>query len=158
MNQLHTLTPRRIGYTVMVGIFAALAGCATQPSEIQSAQVSTSGYENMSCAELSSEARGNLTRTDELFALLEKKAKDDEAQTAIGMILFWPALFALEGGDGPEAAEYSRLKGELNAMEKVIYKKDCTDARAMIDEHREKVAQARAMAKQKQEEQNTSFH
>ncbi|MGB0712559.1 MAG: hypothetical protein ACPGUC_03255, partial [Gammaproteobacteria bacterium] len=135
-----------------------LSGCATQPSELKSAEVSTSGYEGMSCSELAGEARGNLTRTDELFALLEKKAKDDEAQTAIGVILFWPALFALEGGDGPEAAEYSRLKGELNAMEKVIYTKDCTDARAMIDEHREKVAQARAMTKKNQEAENTSFH
>ena len=34
----------------------------------------------------------------------------------VGLLLFWPALFALEGGDGPEAAEYARLKGEYEAL------------------------------------------
>ena len=31
-------------------------------------------------------------------------------------ILFWPALFFLEGGDGPEAAEYAQLKGQYEAL------------------------------------------
>ena len=44
---------------------------------------------------------------------------------AVGMVLFWPALFFLEGGDGPEAAEYSRLKGEQEAVGRTIRKRDC---------------------------------
>lgn len=44
---------------------------------------------------------------------------------AVGMILFWPTLFFLEGGDGPEAAEYSRLKGEKGALEKIAVQKEC---------------------------------
>jgi len=34
-------------------------------------------------------------------------------------------LFFLEGGDGPEAAEYGRLKGERDALEKVAIQKEC---------------------------------
>jgi hypothetical protein len=37
---------------------------------------------------------------------LQKTTENDQAQMAVGMILFWPALFFLEGGDGAEAAEY----------------------------------------------------
>lgn len=35
---------------------------------------------------------------------------------AVGLILFLPVLLFLEGGDGPQAAEYARLKGEFDAM------------------------------------------
>jgi len=43
----------------------------------------------------------------------------------IGLVLFWPALFFLEGGDGPEAAEYTRLRGEVDAMRRVAVLKEC---------------------------------
>ena len=44
---------------------------------------------------------------------------------AVGMLLFWPALFFLEGGDSPEAAEYSRLKGEVEALNEASMLKKC---------------------------------
>lgn len=40
------------------------------------------------------------------------------------MVLFWPALFALEGGDGPEATEYAQLKGEYEAARQASEKKE----------------------------------
>ena len=43
----------------------------------------------------------------------------------IGLILFWPALFFLEGGDGVNASQYSHLKGEFEALEQVAIQKDC---------------------------------
>jgi len=55
-------------------------------------------------------------RTQELYLRLKKKASGDKWKTGIGLILFWPALLALEGGDGPEAVEYARLKGEYEAL------------------------------------------
>lgn len=44
---------------------------------------------------------------------------------AIGLVIFWPALFFLEGGDGPEAQEYARLRGERDALEQVAVQKSC---------------------------------
>ena len=43
----------------------------------------------------------------------------------VGLILLWPVLFFLEGGDDPRATEYSRLKGERDAVEKVSVQKKC---------------------------------
>jgi len=43
----------------------------------------------------------------------------------VGLVLFWPALFFLEGGDGPQAAEYSRLRGEVDAMRRAAVHKEC---------------------------------
>lgn len=56
---------------------------------------------------------------------MKKTADNDTAQMAIGMILFWPTLFLLEGGDGPQAAEYARIKGELEALETASLRKKC---------------------------------
>jgi hypothetical protein len=66
-------------------------------------------------------------RVPDLYRRAKKKADDDQAQTAIGLILFWPALFLLEGGDGPEAIEYSRLKGEREALERAHRRKNCPE-------------------------------
>lgn len=64
-------------------------------------------------------------RANELHGRLKKLAEDDSAQMTVGLILFLPALFFLEGGDGPEAAEYARLKGERATLVKIAVEKDC---------------------------------
>jgi len=56
---------------------------------------------------------------------LKETADADAAQVGVGLILFWPALFLVEGGDGAEAQEYSRLKGEKEAIERVSIQKKC---------------------------------
>ena len=43
----------------------------------------------------------------------------------VGMILFWPALFAL-GGTKEQEAEYGRLKGEYEAIQQAAIAKKCT--------------------------------
>lgn len=43
----------------------------------------------------------------------------------VGLVLFWPSLFFLEGGDGPEAAEFSQLKGEFEALRQNSVQKEC---------------------------------
>lgn len=40
------------------------------------------------------------------------------------MVIFWPALF-LAQGDGVQAAEVARLKGEMDAIETVSREKGC---------------------------------
>ncbi len=60
-----------------------------------------------------------------LHAQLKSTADADAAQMGIGLVLFWPTLLFLEGGDGPEAQEYARLKGERDAIEAVSIRKKC---------------------------------
>ena len=54
-----------------------------------------------------------------------KTASHDIARMAIGAVFFWPALFLPEGGDGPEATEYGRLKGERDALERIAIQREC---------------------------------
>ena len=71
------------------------------------------------------EARRVSARTGELYNQVKSTADTDEVQMGVGLILFWPVLFFLEGGDGPEAAEYARLKGEADAIDRAAITKKC---------------------------------
>lgn len=64
------------------------------------------------------------SRVAEVGGQVEKTASDDDAQMGVALVLFWPTLFFLDG-DTPQAAEYARLKGEFDALEKAAIRKNC---------------------------------
>lgn len=129
-----------------------LQGCASHSHELQTSHVSPAVYKSLDCNELHAEMNLTASRITDLVQIIDKKASDDEGQTAVGLILFWPALFFLEGGDGPEAAEYSRLKGEMNALEHNAISRQCGDAIAYAENYRQQEHEARLarIAKQKE--------
>jgi len=103
-----------------------VSGCASQPEDIGTAYVSPIQYSKYDCEQLSLEAGRVTSRTHELYGSLKKTADDDAAQMGVGLILFWPTLFFLEGGDDARATEYARLKGERDAIEKESVQKKCS--------------------------------
>lgn len=110
---------------LIAGLTLCVAGCATSPDKMTAAYVSPIQYQAYDCAQIGAELQRVTRRANELYGQLDKTASNDNAQMAVGMVLFWPALFFLEGGDGPQAAEYSRLKGERDALEQVAIEKKC---------------------------------
>ena len=54
----------------------------------------------------------------------DKNASNDAWATGVGVVLFWPALLFMEG-DGQNAAELGRLRGEAEALEKASIQKGC---------------------------------
>lgn len=103
----------------------SIVGCASQPEDIATAHVSPMQYQSYSCFQIERELQRVNRRASELHASLDETADNDAGQMAMGLILFWPALFFLEGGDGVEAQEYSRLKGERDALEQSAIQKNC---------------------------------
>ncbi|BBB27660.1 hypothetical protein [Amphritea japonica] len=137
-----------------------ISGCASNSNELKAAHVSTAGFKGLSCTELHAELQSSINVVNELTTVIDDKADDDKAQMAIGMILFWPALFALEGGDGIEAAEYSRMKGEINAMEEVAILNQCQSAIDVAQQYRAEEQKFRLAAKKPQASQqnnNTAY-
>lgn len=59
-----------------------------------------------------------------LISACSTASKDDKALMGVGMILFWPALFAL-GGTKAHEAEYARIKGEHDAIQQAAIAKKC---------------------------------
>lgn len=110
---------------VAVATLAVLTSCATQPDEITAIYVSPVQYQAYTCSQLSQEVARVSRRVGELHGSLKKTADNDEAQMGVGLLLLWPTLFFLEGGDGPQAQEYARLKGERDTLEVVSIQKDC---------------------------------
>ncbi|MGJ3259227.1 MAG: hypothetical protein ACFE0S_06440 [Rhodospirillales bacterium] len=112
-------------YLTVLAAVAIVAGCASQPDEIQGHYVSDLQFRNHDCDQLQMEAERVSRRVGELHGQLKETADNDAAQMGVGLVLFWPTLFFLEGGDGPQAQEYARLKGERDAIERVSIKQKC---------------------------------
>ena len=107
-----------------------LGGCASHPDKIGAQAVSPALYKNYSCDELQEEKDFVDGRLTELYTSLQSESRKDTAQVAAGVagIIVWPLLFsfaALEGGDGAEAVEYSRLRGQSEAIRQALIRKKC---------------------------------
>jgi hypothetical protein len=103
-----------------------LTSCASQPDDLPASYVSPVQYQGFSCAQIGSELERVTRRANDLHGGLKKKADNDAVQMGVGLVLLWPTLFALEGGDGADASEYSRLKGERDALEQAAIQKNCS--------------------------------
>jgi hypothetical protein len=100
----------------------AVSGCASPPHKIATTYVSPLQYKDYSAEEVAAELERVNRRIGEVEANLKKQADKDSIKTALGLAVFWPALLALDG-DGPQAQEYARLKGERDALEKTAIQK-----------------------------------
>ena len=110
---------------ILILLIISMIGCATQPEKIEKQSVSLKPYQDYSCKQIGMELDRVNRRIYVLHGDLKKTANNDAAQMAVGMACFWPALFFLEGGDDYRANEYSLLKGEKDALDKVAVQKEC---------------------------------
>lgn len=106
-------------FLTFIFCLSIITGCATSPDKISATYVSPLKYKDYDNDQIVMEMDYIGQRTTELYYQLDKEAKRDQGQMALGLLIFWPALFFLEGGDGPQAAEYARLKGEYEALRKI---------------------------------------
>ncbi len=117
---MSTIKKSLIAFTAL-----GLVACASQPENMEEHYVSHHNYKNMSCEELEREAGVINAQASQLFHKLNEEANLDAAQFWAGMLVVWPSLFFLEGGDGADADTYSRLKGEFTAVERAARAKGC---------------------------------
>ncbi len=104
---------------------ASIGGCATNPNKIAAAYVSPLKYKDYDCDQIALELDYISKKTTEIYYRLKKESNNDKWQMGVGLLIFWPSLFLLEGGDGPEASEFAQLKGEFEALRKVAVEKKC---------------------------------
>ena len=110
--------------TSVLSIAITLAGCATSSKDIASTYASPLQYQAYDCSQLAAETSRVQARVVETGGRLDQAASNDKAIMGVGMILFWPALFAL-GGTKQQEAEFGRLKGEYEAIQKTAIDKKC---------------------------------
>jgi len=107
-----------------LSLLAFLGACSTASKDITAAYVSPMQYQSYDCQQLNAESQRIQSRYQELGGRLDQAASNDKTLVGVGMILFWPALFAL-GGTKQQEAEYSRLKGEYDAVQQTSVQRRC---------------------------------
>ncbi len=105
----------------------ALSGCATASKDIAANYTSPMQYQSYDCDQITGEAQRIQVRVSQLSGRLDEAASNDKALVGVGIVLFWPALFAL-GGTKQQEAEYARLKGEYDAIQQAAIAKKCSGA------------------------------
>lgn len=101
-----------------------LSACAKSSSEIVPLYASPLQYRSYDCEQIEMELASVSRRLAATAGAVDKTASGDKMQTAVGVVLFWPTLFLLDG-DTPQAAEYARLLGEFEAIETMGRQKKC---------------------------------
>lgn len=116
---------RKLKYTT--ALFTALcfvSACADRSSSIPAQYVSPMQYDGYKCKQIGAEMATVSGRVSEIGAQNDKVASNDDVAMGVGLVLFWPALFFLDRNSA-QAAEYGRLKGEFDALEKAGIQKNC---------------------------------
>ena len=101
-----------------------LPGCATRPENVAASHVSSSRYADRTCKSLARELDEVQDTLRAQSAKLNDKATQDAVVTGVGVVLFWPVLFALGNNSGLEG-DVGRLKGEEQAIRKQMRDADC---------------------------------
>lgn len=121
---------KKIIATFSVAVFM-MSGCATASKDVSTAYVSPLQYKDYNCDQVVAEMLRLNSRVTEVGGRLDQAASNDKAIVGVGMILFWPALFAL-GGTKQQEAEFGRLKGEYDALNQAAIQKQCMITPEMI--------------------------
>lgn len=102
----------------------SLAACATSPDKISASYVSPLQYQGYDCGQIRTELVRIGQRVDEVTGQQRKQANNDAIAMGVGLVLFWPALFFLAGGNDKKE-ELGRLKGEYDALQQAAVSKRC---------------------------------
>lgn len=81
-------------------------------------------YQAYDCQQIAAETVRIQARVTQLGGRLDEAASHDKAIAGVGMIIFWPALFAL-GGTKAQEAEFANLKGQYDAVQQAAVEKKC---------------------------------
>jgi len=115
---------KQLQILAVISALALLGGCASSADKVAATYVSPLQYQNYDCEQLAAEAARVHDAAVADGAQLNKASSNDAGITAVGAVLFWPALFFL-GGNQQKEAEYGRLRGEYDAIQKVAIQKKC---------------------------------
>jgi hypothetical protein len=110
--------------TFIISLTFIVTGCATSPDNMSASYVSPLIYQNFDCQQLIMESDRVSRRVQSMHAKLDDKSSSDTATMTVGLVLFWPALFFLDG-DEDGAIEYKRLMGESEAVQQAAVAGKC---------------------------------
>ena len=121
---------KRITALITLVLFLPITtGCSTKAKNVNASYVSPLQYQSYNCNQVGQELVRVNHRVLEVTGQQDDSANKDAVALGVGLVLFWPALFFMIGGDKKE--ELGRLKGEYEALESMAIAKECNMAEEM---------------------------
>ncbi len=101
-----------------------LSACAETSQNVEAAQVSTEDYDRLSCRQITEEATRVSQAAQAVSVKQNEAAKKDAVTKGVAWAVLGPAALLIKTNE-VHSAELARLKGELNALERVSVRKTC---------------------------------
>jgi hypothetical protein len=102
---------------------SSVAGCASFGEKVVAEPISPLQYYAYDCELIQMERARVSRRVAEVTGSQNESAAVDAVAMGVGLVLFWPALFLIAGGD--HAEELGQLKGEHEALEAAAVVRRC---------------------------------
>ncbi|HEY2358388.1 MAG TPA: hypothetical protein VGH86_13135, partial [Phenylobacterium sp.] len=93
---------RKLVSTALLGAMLFNAACATAPDKVQANYVSPVEYANLDCDQIRAELFKVSDRVRVVTGQQSAKRTRDTVALTVGLVVFWPALFFMIGGDKKE--------------------------------------------------------
>ena len=120
----------------LVSFMPIITGCSKTAKNISPTYVSPLQYQHYSCDQIRQELLRVNRRVLEVSGQQDNAAGKDAVALGVGLVVFWPALFFMIGGDKKE--ELARLKGEYEAIESAAIEKECNVAAEIQEARKQK--------------------
>jgi hypothetical protein len=120
---------RKFVSAALMGAMLCNAACATAPDKIQANYVSPVEYSNLDCDQIRAELFKVADQVRVVTGQQSRKHTRDAVALTVGLVVFWPALFFMIGGDKHE--ELAELKGEYDALDRAATAKNCAVAQEL---------------------------
>jgi hypothetical protein len=117
---------RKIITGALVGALLSTAACATAPENVEASYVSPVEFSNLSCDQIRAELMRVADRVRVVSGQQQRKRTTDAVALTVGLVVFWPALFLMVGGD--KRAELADLKGQYDALDRAASERNCSVA------------------------------
>ena len=115
----------KIVTALMLASITAAAGCAQQAAQIAPTYVSPLQFADYSCEQINSEAQRVASQATAAIGAQNQQASNDQAAMAVGLIIFWPAIFMTAGSSAAQETEIGQLKGQMQALEQASIQGNC---------------------------------
>ncbi|NDV48227.1 MULTISPECIES: hypothetical protein [unclassified Salipiger] len=102
----------------------AISGCAKKSQDISAQYVSPMQFQSYSCRQITEEAQRVSEYSARAMRVQNQTASTDAVATGVAIVLFWPAAFFVSG-NGANADELARLKGQMDALQSASTQKQC---------------------------------
>lgn len=117
------MTKRIIAAICIFFFMSAISGCSTKAKNVSASYVSPLQYQSYNCNQIGQEMLRVNRNVLEVTGQQDRAAGKDAVALGVGLVLFWPALFFMIGGDKKE--ELGRLKGEYEALQTAAISQEC---------------------------------